>query len=215
MDTRLDPETADSVAPCNPDLASPVSRREVLAHAPCHPAAPEAAAYLPLDDAAAARFAQDWTGTILSQLARFRLPADLAEDAAQEVLLRCLRGLCDFRSDSKLSTWVYTITWREGLRMAQRAERHRARHGRLDCLTLVPAPEQPDPVAQADTRAALQRQLDQLPLRQRLALGYHYLEGLSVKEISTVMDAPEGSVKAWLKRGRDRLRAHYPGARHD
>ena len=49
------------------------------------------------------------------------------------------------------------------------------------------------------------------PPRQRIALGYHYLEGLTVTEIAEVMDAPTGSVKAWLKRGRDRLQARWTG----
>ena len=212
MDTRSDPDTADLVAPCNQDLPEEVSARELLPSLRARPAGPTAADYLPLDEAAAARFVHDWTDRILSQLARFRLPADLAEDTAQEVLLRCLRGLPDFRSESKLSTWVYTVTWREGVRATQRAEKQRSRWGSQATFELVPAPEQADRVAQADTRAALQKQLDQLPLRQRLALGYHYLEGLSVQEIAEVMESPTGSVKAWLKRGRDRLRAHWTPA---
>lgn len=34
----------------------------------------------------------------------------LAEDAAQEVFLKIYRGLPNFNSDSKFSSWVYTVT---------------------------------------------------------------------------------------------------------
>lgn len=174
------------------------------------PAERAAADYLPLDERAARRFADDWTPVVLSQLARFRLPADLAEDAAQEVLLRALRGLADFRGDARLSTWLYTITWREGLRARQRDARRR-REQPLPEGAEPAAPDRADPVAAADERSRLQGLLDELPPRQRLALGYHYLEDLSVTEIAAVMGAPAGSVKAWLKRGRDRLRARWAG----
>jgi RNA polymerase sigma-70 factor (ECF subfamily) len=163
--------------------------------------------YLPLEADGANRFVEDWTPIILSQLARFRLPADLAEDTAQEVLLRALRGLPRFRAESKLSTWLYTITWREGARAHQRLQRERSRAGGLVAEPICPREQ--DEVATRDELAAWQTRLDRLPLRQRLALGYHYLEGLSVAEIAEVMQAPTGSVKAWLKRGRDRLRAEF------
>ena len=42
-----------------------------------------------------------------------------AEDLAQDALIRALRALPKFRGDSKLSTWVYTITvntWKNRVR---------------------------------------------------------------------------------------------------
>ncbi|MBC8404996.1 MAG: RNA polymerase sigma factor [Planctomycetes bacterium] len=187
--------------------------------------AKEAAAYLPLDDESAAQFVADWTAIILSQMARFRLPADLAEDASQEALLRAMRALPKFRGKSKLSTWIYSIAWREGHRAHQRWQKRKSREistpNLADCAlqagsvgeTEHSGAENPDPVAIADDFIMVQRAMDQLPSNQRLALGYHYLEELSVSEIAELMNTATGTVKSWLKRGRDRLRERlYDGA---
>jgi RNA polymerase sigma-70 factor, ECF subfamily len=47
--------------------------------------------------------------------------------------------------------------------------------------------------------------LGRLPERQRRALVLQALVGLSVVDIAREMDAPEGTVKSWLSRGRTRL----------
>lgn len=187
--------------------------------------AKEAAAYLPLDDESAARFVADWTSIILSQMARFRLPADLAEDASQEALVRAMRALPKFRGKSKLSTWIYSIAWREGHRAHLRWQKHKSRE--ISTPNLADSAQQagsvarsegsgaeiPDQVAIADDVSMVQRAMDQLPTNQRLALGYHYLEELSVSEIAELMNTATGTVKSWLKRGRDRLRERlYDGA---
>lgn len=202
-----DPRQPESVATRNRIASRGVSPSEVSSAVRPEPTERSAQDYLPLSEDAAARFVADWTPAVLSQLARFRLPADLAEDAGQEVLVRALRGLADFRAEAKLSTWLYTITWREGLRATQRLKRRSSREVGLEAEpTAVPTAAGAE---QADERRRLQGLLDELPPRQRLALGYYYLEELSVTEIAAVMDAPTGSVKAWLKRGRDRLRARW------
>jgi RNA polymerase sigma-70 factor, ECF subfamily len=162
--------------------------------------------FLPLTEDAALRFAQAWTGPILSQLSRFRLPADLAEDVAQEVLLRALRALPKFRGDSKLSTWLYAITFREGIRARHKFDRQKKRESTLSAIPDPATPPLPDALAQLDDLARIRSAMEFLPLNHRLALGYHYLEGLSVAQIAKIMQAAPGSVKAWLKRGRDRLR---------
>lgn len=136
---------------------------------------------------------------------RFALPHDLVQDAVQETLLRALRGLPRFRGDSRLSTWVYRIAYREGLRAKARWTRQQGRQR--------PLPEDPATpegtgcaVEQADELTRLRVAMKSLPERHRLALGYHYLDGLSVQEIGSLMKSSPNTVKSWLKRGRDRLR---------
>lgn len=48
--------------------------------------------------------------------------------------------------------------------------------------------------------------IEQLPDRYRLVIVLKYFSELSVREISYIMDAPEGTVKAYLSRARDELR---------
>jgi RNA polymerase sigma-70 factor, ECF subfamily len=202
-------------------MSNTLSRAVTRPPAPTKPLAPgtEAEAYLPMTDEAAARFVTDWTPCILSQMARFRLPADLAEDATQEALLRAMRALPKFRGKSKLSTWIYSIAWREGHRAHHRWQRHKQRvtsnpslvedadgsSGHHGNTTDQQSPS--DSADILDQVNLVQSAMDNLPIKQRLALGYHYLEEMSVEEIATLMKAAPSTVKSWLKRGRDKLRS--------
>jgi RNA polymerase sigma-70 factor (ECF subfamily) len=156
------------------------------------------------------RFVETFTPVIAAQIARFRLPHDLAQDALQESLLRALRGLARFRGDSRLTTWIYTIAFREAVRVRERWGGGRAP------LSAPEGWEPEDPraegrevaaAADADDLARVRSAMQGLPDEQRLALGYHYLDGLAVAEIASLMNSSPNTVKSWLKRGRDALRA--------
>ena len=64
----------------------------------------------------------------------------------------------------------------------------------------------PDDVAPPnDDGVLLVQALRQLPEHQRRALALHYLYDMSVEEIAMETDAPTGTVKSWLSRGRAAL----------
>jgi RNA polymerase sigma-70 factor (ECF subfamily) len=128
----------------------------------------------------------------------------LAEETAQEVFLRIWRGLGAFRGESSPSTWVYAIT-RNACLTAQR----RIAGTRTDSLD---DPEvlrtahrhqlgQSDRVLQTDVRGWLA----ELPEPQRQALTLFYLEEKSYEEVAAALDAPMGTIKTWIHRGRRTL----------
>jgi len=67
------------------------------------------------------------------------------------------------------------------------------------------APRDPvsDPAADVDVRDLIQ----ELPLRMRNAFLLHYYAGFAVREVATLLDRPEGTIKADLFQARARLRA--------
>jgi RNA polymerase sigma-70 factor (ECF subfamily) len=167
---------------------------------------PSVADFLPLDEERARQFVACFSPRIAAQAKRFRLSHDLCQDVVQETLVRALRALPSFRGDSKLSTWVYRIAWRECARV--RAKRNRAdRDGSAFPDGLEPvAADAVDGAELQDEVLRVRAAMAGLPEQQRLAMGYHYLDGMAVAEIASVMDATANTVKSWLKRGRDRIR---------
>ena len=164
--------------------------------------------FLPLTPTNSRRFVEAFSSSIAAQAMRFRLPQDLIQDVVQETLIRALRGLEGFRGDSKLSTWVYRIAYRESLRAKERLQRHQGKVKHLDA-TLEPESSSPESHAisgQEDEVLRVRRFMQQLPDNQRLAMGYHYLDELGVAEIASLMDSTANTVKSWLKRGRETLR---------
>jgi DNA-directed RNA polymerase specialized sigma24 family protein len=77
--------------------------------------------YLPLNPERAERFVNEWEGFVLSCLRRMRVSDE--EDVLFRIFYRALNALPDFRSDSKISTWLYRIAWREGLRHCEKQKR--------------------------------------------------------------------------------------------
>ena len=47
-----------------------------------------------------------------------------------------------------------------------------------------------------------------IPEKERTAIVLHYFEDLSIKEISSIMQIPSGTVKYYLSVGRDHLKKH-------
>ena len=50
------------------------------------------------------------------------------------------------------------------------------------------------------------REVRSLPTRQAQAIALHYVEDMSVAEVAAVLDIADGTVKALLHQGRERLR---------
>jgi len=173
----------------------------------------DVADFLPLTPTNCRRFVEAFSSQIAAQATRFRLPADLVQDVVQETLMRALRGLPRFRGDSKLSTWVYRIAYRESVRAREKHLRHQGPVRGLDPSAEPEGvgEEASEIASRGDEVKRLRRMMEGLPEQQRLALGYHYLEGMSTAEIATLMGSTSNTVKSWLMRGRESLRARLGG----
>lgn len=127
------------------------------------------------------------------------LTGDLAEaqDAVQEAYVRAWQRWSTVSAYEEPEAWVRVVASRIAVsRWRSLRSRARAylRHGATET---VPGPD-PDTV---DVVAALRR----LPEEQRTAIALYYLVGMPVAEVARQTDAPVGTVKARLSRGRAAL----------
>lgn len=141
----------------------------------------------------------------------FRLAARLsgseldAQDILQESYLRAYRGLAErkgFDPKATLDTWLYSIVTNVALNWVRDRQRLKVREGHL-----VPPVESTSGAAEA--RVALRelsKVLDLLPAEQRIALVLKEIEGLSAKEVATVLGISEGAVEQRLVRARETIR---------
>jgi RNA polymerase sigma-70 factor (ECF subfamily) len=120
---------------------------------------------------------------------------DAAEDVAQEAYLRAFRSWQRFDGDD-VRAWLYTI----GLRLAfNELRRSRRRIAAIGRLRPKPWTDPADP----DVSATLGR----LDRRTRAAPLLTVVDGYRVREVATILGAPEGTIASWLSRGRASLRA--------
>ena len=137
---------------------------------------------------------------ILNQSYRILLNREAAEDAVHDIFVDLSHRLRNFRGGSSLGTWLYRVAHNHCLERL-RQERNRNKILRENIYSFKPA-DKPG-VEDKDT---LQKALETLEPETRSLLWLKEGEGMEIKELSQIMDAPEGTLKARLFRGREKLR---------
>lgn len=138
---------------------------------------------------------------------------EAAKDLVQETFLNAYRGFKDFRGDAQVSTWLYTIASRACLRMRRRRKGEPERE--LSLNEFIPTSEgefrlqipmeglSPEEALQnKELRQALDDAINKLPKKYKMVLVLRDMEGLSAKEVGTIMGLNERAVKSRLHRAR-------------
>ncbi len=124
-----------------------------------------------------------------------------AEDVVQETFVKVFEKIEGFRENSGLYTWIYTI--------ALNLSRDRLRKKR-DVLVL-----EDEWIGNDDVESHVEDNIDRELLKKELfklhpmymeVMVLFYFEERSIKEISTLLDEKEGTVKSRLSRGRNILK---------
>lgn len=131
----------------------------------------------------------------------------LAEDLAQEALLRAGRAAATRRGEATARTWLFAIALnlaRSHFRAAKRAPRL----AELDAADSVAAPDDPErDVLQAEMSGCILGHIERLKPAQKDAVLLHHFSGLSHAEIAATLGTSEGNARVLLHRGLAALRA--------
>lgn len=128
-----------------------------------------------------------------------------AADAAQEGMLRALRGLAGFRGDAAFRIWLLAIVANEARTILRRSSRRREAplDDQLAAETGSTVAEQ---VAVRAEAARVRALLTRLPEKQRLAVQLRVDEGLSFREVGEMIGSSEGAARVNYHHGIRRLR---------
>jgi RNA polymerase sigma-70 factor (ECF subfamily) len=128
-----------------------------------------------------------------------------AEDVAQEAFIRAHRHFRRLRNREAFRAWLVRLTWRLAIDR-QRANRRRTHRDDRHARTL-PAATTGDTAIANERAAHLWQAIDALPEKLRLAMVLSGIEGHDIREISSLLQLPEGSVKSRLFHARERMKA--------
>ena len=123
------------------------------------------------------------------------------EDLVQEVFVIAFRGLPKFRGEARLSTWLYRIC----VNVALGKIRSKVRKP-IPIPTASPivenvesSPENPERLLQRrQERDRVYGFLEKLPLKKRIVLFLHEIQGLELKEIAYIVGANPVTVRTRL-----------------
>jgi len=135
-----------------------------------------------------------------------------AEDVLQDACVQAWLSLARLRDAEKFGSWLCGIALNLA-KMRLRARPHIYALEDLDggrvARNFSVAELAPSPEAVAETLELhrwVLRALEALPAEQQTVVRLHYLEGLTLNEISALSGAPLGTLKARLHRAREKLR---------
>lgn len=124
-----------------------------------------------------------------------------ASDVTQQVFLKLVRGIAQFRSDAEFSTWLYRLVVNVCLDGARHAKPRQLRSS----STMVESLPGPDSLEhdfiRNETARSVRVALSALPVKFRLPILLRYFEDLSYSEMAVAMNCSMGTVASRLNRG--------------
>lgn len=147
----------------------------------------------------------------------YRNNKDDADDIYQEVFMRVHRGLKNFQSRSKFSTWLYRITINVCIEFKRKAKvrDHEPLNNYDDenensfsYANVIESEKRTDqPTLENETAYLIKNELEKLPKQLKMAFTLKYYQGFKIKEISEMMNCTEGTIKSYLFTSSRKLRA--------
>jgi len=140
----------------------------------------------------------------------FRLSGDyhLSQDLFQETFIRVYRGLKNFQSRSKLSTWIYSIAvnvFRDHMR--KRSWRLLKNEKPADGLGHGIDEYNPEiQFIRKQEQEEIQKKICRLRESIRVPLVLYYIEGMNLQQIAEITERSSSDIKVSLHRARKKLK---------
>lgn len=168
------------------------------------------------DHAAFEQLVRNYQDRLVNVLYHLVGSQESAEDLAQEVFLRVYRARHGYEPTAKFSTWMFRIANNLASNLRRSKGRHKEVHlhsndddYRRPEETLLTEKSALMPTRQFDKQEMsqmVQKAMEDLSERQRLAVLLHKFEDMSYADIGATMELSEPAVKSLLSRARESLR---------
>lgn len=157
---------------------------------------------------------------VLRYFLRKGIPRETAKDLTQETFLRVYQNIGEFRAESSLRTWIFSIAENVWLNSA-RYQNAGKRKGIEISLAAENAPEIPEAqyfkswggtpealekVLEDERQRKLYEALSRLPKRMRECVLFRVHQDLKYREIADLMGIDIGTVKAQISQAKERLK---------
>jgi RNA polymerase sigma-70 factor (ECF subfamily) len=159
------------------------------------------------DHEAFAEFIEKYKETVFLCCRRLGLREDEAEDVASETFLAAFKAIGRYSGRAELSTWLWTIAYRQGINYLRKNRKQGQLEGEPDEQVSDGREQGPAAALQSrETEKIVWESVARLPRLWAMAVILFYREEKSIADIAKIMQIKENTVKIYLFRGRDRLR---------
>jgi RNA polymerase sigma-70 factor (ECF subfamily) len=131
--------------------------------------------------------------------------ADIAMDVSQNVFLKVHSKLSSYREGGSFKSWIARIATNESINLYRSRRRHQAAQLEDD-ISIDKRPPQEETMDDQEKWKLLKQSILELNPKQQLAVALRYFEGMSPRDISTVLQCSEGTTKSILFRSLGKMR---------
>ena len=137
-----------------------------------------------------------------------------AEDAAQEISLKVIRGISRFEGRSSLRTWVGRITDNHCFTLIKKRTAHVLTDHLQHCIALVESDRYSEVVPEASAQAAerVHSTLQSLTENNREILQLRYLDELTIQQMAETLNLTQSATKMRLYRAMDVFKVKFKKA---
>ena len=149
-------------------------------------------------------------------IAMYSLSGDehAAADVTQQVFLKLMTRIVQFRGDSEFATWLYRLVVNT-CRDEQRKQRRWLPLADSGFMTATVKQSQGAQYASKELAGQVRRAIGDLKPKLRWPILLRYLEGLSYEEIGKALGCSKGTVASRLNRGHSALSRKLGHLRHE
>ena len=125
----------------------------------------------------------------------------IADEMVNDIMLLIWQKAATFRGDSKVSTWIFGIAYRQTMRRVTRKQLQ-IKHGvEFDDIPAVND-------SNAEQENWVQQGIQSLPAAQQIAVELVFFLGLSYREVAEITDSSINTVKTRMFHARKKLKKH-------
>lgn len=128
-----------------------------------------------------------------------------ARDVAQQVFLKLLTTIKQFRRDAEFTTWLYRLVVNTCIDEQRKQRRFLPFGDVTEIRTSMSKRSQEEKFERVEMAESVREAINQLKPKLRLPILLKYIEGLSYEEIAEVLGCSKGTVASRLNRGHKRL----------
>jgi RNA polymerase sigma-70 factor (ECF subfamily) len=129
----------------------------------------------------------------------------VAGDVTQQVFLKLMTSIGQFRGDAAFSTWLYRLVVNACLDVARRRAADAAVAVRSPRATVVATSSQEEAYARAQDATSVRAAISTLPAKFRIAVLLRYFDDLSYEQMAEALGCSMGTVASRLSRGHKML----------
>jgi len=130
-------------------------------------------------------------------------PAE-ADEATQDTFIKAFRSLEHFNGSSQFSSWLYKIAYRTSLDYIRKRKKTFDLDN-VDAGFIKAEGNRQESMANRELSSLLLESLSHLPSDEAAIVRMFYLEEMTIRELSDIMDMSESNIKVKLYRSRKKL----------